>query len=466
MIEQMIEAGMNVARLNFSHGDFSQHREVIDKIRNAADKTGKRVAIMADLPGPKMRIGHFAEEPVFLRKGDQFILTGRKITGTRERVSISLTSLPKVLRSGNTLFLADGLIELRVNKVEGDEIICTVKVGGELRSKKGLNIPNIDLGVSVFTARDRECMQFALEHGVDAISQSFVNSGADIEEVRRAAQEMGYQPFIIAKIERARARDNIDDILAVADGIMVARGDLGVEIPIEQIAVAQKFITRRANLYGKPVITATQMLMSMTHNRRPTRAEATDVANAILDGTDCVMLSEESAMGEYPLESVQMLAKIAAATEPHRPPRHYDRALECLKGPVPQASMVDSISRGVENIIDELADIAAVLAPTASGHTARSLSRFRLPTWVLGVSQSEKTCRDLLFSYGVWPVLEPGHPEDWTELAHGYAQEFLLAGNLMIQTEGPSPAHPATNHKMEIISLSTSINQSIPKENR
>jgi pyruvate kinase len=192
------------------------------------------------------------------------------------------------------------------------------------------------------------------------------------------------------------------------------------------------------------------------------------VANAILDGTDCVMLSEESAMGEYPLESVQMLTKIAAATEPHRPPRHYDRTLECLSGPVQQASMVDSISRGVENIVYELKKIAAVLAPTASGHTARSLSRFRLPAWVLGVSQSEKTCRDLLFSYGVWPVLEPEHPHDWTELAHGYVREFSLAGNLMIQTEGPSPAHPATNHKMEIIPLATGGKPSsfTGKENR
>jgi len=455
MIEQMIEAGMNVARLNFSHGDFPGHGEVIKKIRAAAEKAEKRIAIMADLPGPKMRIGHFAEEPVYLRKGDQFILTSEEISGTKERVSITLKTLPQAVRPGNILFLADGLIELRVDKVEGADIICTVRVGGELRSRKGLNIPGIDLGVSVFTPRDRECMQFALEHGVDAVSQSFVNSGTDIENVRRAAREMGYRPFIIAKIERARARDNIDEILAAADGIMVARGDLGVEIPIEQIAVAQKFITRRANLHGKPVITATQMLMSMTHNRRPTRAEATDVANAILDGTDCVMLSEESAMGDYPLESVQMLAKIAEATEPNRPPRHYDRVLECLSGPVPQASMVDSITRGVEHIIDEVKNITAALAPTASGHTARSLSRFRLPTWILGVSPSEKTCRELLFSYGTWPVLEPDHPEDWTELARDYAEEFSLAGDYMIQTEGPSPAHPEANHKMEIIPLST-----------
>ncbi len=449
----MILAGMNIARLNFSHGDFTTHAEIIEKIRAAADNTGRRVAIMADLPGPKMRIGDFAREPVHLDRGDQFILSGRDIPGTKERVSITLKTLPQAVATGNILFLADGLIELRVERVEGMDIICRVITGGELRSKKGLNIPGIDLGVSVFTRRDRECMQFALEHGVDAISQSFVNSGADIEEVRRAAREMGYQPFIIAKIERARARDNIEEILDSSDGIMVARGDLGVEIPIEQIAVAQKFITRKANLRAKPVITATQMLMSMTHNRRPTRAEATDVANAILDGTDCVMLSEESAMGDYPLDAVRMLAKIAEATEPHRPPGHYKRALQSSSSPPRQATIVDSVSKGVENIISQLKEVAAVVAPTASGHTARSLSRFRLSNWILGISQSERTCRSLLFSYGVWPVLEPDHPEDWTRRARDYGREFSLAGKYMIQTEGPSPAHPDTNHKMEIIPL-------------
>lgn len=454
MIEQIVEAGMNVARLNFSHGDFSGHGEVIRRIRAASDKTGKRVAIMADLPGPKMRIGHFEEEPVYLRKGEQFILTSDDVTGTRERVSITLKTLPRAMQPGNILFLSDGLIQLRVERVQDVDIFCTILVGGELRSQKGLNIPGIDLGVSVFTPRDRQCMQFALEQGVDAISQSFVNCAADIEEVRQAAHEMGFDPFIIAKIERAGVLDTIDEILTASDGIMVARGDLGVEIPIERIAVAQKFITRRANLQAKPVITATQMLESMTRNRRPTRAEATDVANAILDGTDCVMLSEESAMGEYPLESVQMLAKIAAATEPHRPPKHFERALQCLNSPLPRAGMVDSITQSVESIMDDLESTAAILAPTASGHTARSLTRFRLPTWILAVSGSEKTCRELLFSYGVQPILESGHPDDWTQYAKDYAQEFSLSGSYMIQTEGPSPAHPAANHKMEIIPLS------------
>ena len=214
--------------------------------------------------------------------------------------------------------------------VQGQVVNCRVIVGGELRSRKGLNLPGIDLGISAFTEHDRRCLEFALAQGVDAVSQSFVESGKDIEAVREAAQALGHQPFIIAKIERSNALNHLDDILAAADGVMIARGDLGVEIPIEQIAGVQKQIMRKANLLGKPVITATQMLESMVANRRPTRAEATDVANAILDGTDCVMLSEESAMGKYPVEAVAMLAKIAAAIEPQRPAPHIREMIKAM----------------------------------------------------------------------------------------------------------------------------------------
>jgi len=452
MIAKMIGAGMNIARLNFSHGNFTDHAKTIRTLRQESDRQGRRIAIMADLPGPKMRIGSFATEPVQLVRGSQFILTTREITGNAKQVSISMPTLPEVVKQGDIIFLADGLVQLRVEKVRGQDIYCRIEVGGELRSKKGVNIPGIDLGISVFTERDRECLHFALKQGVDAVSQSFVSSGRDMLEVREAARATGHDPFLIAKIERAGARDNIDSILAESDGIMVARGDLGVEIPIEEIAVAQKFITRKANLAGKPVITATQMLVSMTRNRRPTRAEATDVANAILDGTDCVMLSEESAMGQFPLESVQMLARIAAATEPHRPPGHFERVRKALDVR-PRENMVDALTGSVEELVRELNNVAAVLAPTASGYTARSLSRFKLPVWILAPSASEKTCRDLLFSQGVHPVLEPDHPDDWTRIARDLVHEFALAGSHIIQTEGPSPKHPVTNHRLEIISL-------------
>lgn len=453
MIEAMIKAGMNVARLNFSHGEFSTHGQVIQKIRAASEKTGKRVTIMADLPGPKMRIGALEEEPVVLEKNTGFILTAEEGIGNRQRVSVSMKQLPGVVKQDDTIFINDGLIQLRVDAIEGLDILCTVIVGGPLRSRKGVNIPGIDLGMSAFTEHDRECMRFALENGVDAVGQSFVSTAGDVEDVRSAASEMGFAPFIFAKIERASVCKNIDEILAVADGLMVARGDLGVEIPIERIAVVQKFITGRANFFGKPVITATQMLESMTRNRRPTRAEATDVANAILDGTDCVMLSEESAMGNYPLESVEMLVKIAAATEPHRRKRHFESLLKPLDHEyIPNA--VDLIAASIENILGTIDSSAAILVPTASGSTARNLTRFRLPKWILAVSASEKTCRELMFSYGVYPLFEQEHPHDWSGHARRYAKTYGLEGQCIIQTEGPSPSHPGTNHKMEIIALS------------
>lgn len=452
MIEKIIEAGMNVARLNFSHGEFASHAKLIKRIRAAAEKNGKRVAILADLPGPKMRIGDLAEDFVTLERDARFILTAEDIIGNVERVSMTMKELPGVVKKGNTLFLNDGLIELRVEAVEGDDIHCRVIVGGKLRPRKGLNIPGIDLGVSAFTPRDRECMQFALENGVDAVGQSFVNTAQDVKDVRAAATEMGFNPFIIAKIERASVWEHIDEILEVTDGVMVARGDLGVEIPIEEIAVAQKTITARANFYGKPVITATQMLESMTGNRRPTRAESTDVANAILDGTDCVMLSEESAMGDYPLEAVQMLAKIAAATEPHRLHRHFEFVLKPqVKDYKPRT--VDLITSSIEKIFASVDSPAGVLAPTSSGYMARSLTRFRLPAWIIAVSTSLKTCRDLMFSYGVYPILEESTPKDWAACARGYVEQYGFEGSCFIKAEGPSPDHPDVNHKMEILEL-------------
>ncbi len=454
MLEKMLLAGMNVARLNFSHGDFDSHGETISRIRTASENTGKRVAIMADLPGPKMRIENFDSEPVLLENEQTFTLTTREIIGDADQVAITMMELPAVVKKGDTLYLNDGLIQLQVKNSTETDITCKVIMGGELRSRKGLNIPGIDLGTSAFTPRDREGMQFALEQGVDAISQSFVNSAKDVEDVRKSAAELGFDPFIVAKIERASIQDRIDEILAVTDGIMVARGDLGVEVPIEEIAVIQKFITARANLFGKPVITATQMLESMTRNRRPTRAESTDVANAILDGTDAVMLSEESAMGDYPLESLKMLAKIATATEPARQQRHLNSTLAPQKDIANyQYNTVDYIAVSIENLLEKVASPAAVLTPTASGYTARSVTRFRLPVWILAVSPSHRTCQELQFSYGVWAIEEKAHPRNWTDFANTCARQYNLKGKCILQTEGPSPDHPNTNNKIEFITL-------------
>jgi pyruvate kinase len=428
---------MNVARLNFSHGDFDSHKKVIENIRAAARSVGRRVAIMGDLPGPKMRIGQLAEEPVELVSGDSFTLTTEKITGDNKRASVSFPRLPQAVKKGDTLFLNDGLIQLDVVMVAGNDVQCKVLVGGELRSRKGLNIPDIDLGISAFTDRDHECLAFAMEQGVDAISQSFVESAADIEAVRNAAEELGHNPFIIAKLERSRAKEDLDAIFEAADGIMVARGDLGVEIP--------------ANLLGKPVITATQMLESMVGNRRPTRAESTDVANAILDGTDCVMLSEESAMGQYPVDAVAMLAKIAVETEPHRP--GY-RVREILRGldRKREISVRDLLTVSVETIVEHVSP-AIVLVPSLSGETARSITRFRLPVWITAVSSKERICQQLVFSYGIYPVHETDPPEVWNDFASDWLQSHEVDGDLVILSTGPSPRYPEANNRIEIIDL-------------
>ena len=451
-MKQMMEAGMTVARLNFSHGDFAAHKKVIENLRAASSSLGHRIAIMADLSGPKMRIGKIEPEPIELRTGEPFTLTADDIVGDTTRVSVSFDRLPQAVKKGNTLFLNDGYIQLEVIGVKGRDVFCTVRVGGELRSRKGLNLPGIDLGISAFTKRDHECLKFALENGVDAVSQSFVESAADIEAVRKAATDLGHRPFIIAKIERSGALEHVEEIMAAADGVMIARGDLGVEVPIEEIAVVQKRLMRLANMYGKPVITATQMLESMTDNRRPTRAEATDVANAILDGTDCVMLSGESAMGKYPVDAVAMLAKIAVSVEARRPAI----AVKDLYTGVDLAGRIRPehlIAIGVEACL-EYESPAAVFVPTHNGATARSIARFRFPVWTVAVSSQQATCQQLQFTSGVCPIYEPEHPELWKDYIRRWVHDYGISSKFAVLTEGPSTKYPDMNHRMEIIDLS------------
>jgi pyruvate kinase len=449
MLERLIRAGLNIARLNFSHGDITGHGETITRIRAAERATGERVTIMADLPGPKMRLGKIEPEPIQLRAGDSFTLTSEDIVGTQQRVSMSFERLPQVVKAGNRLFLNDGLVQLMVERVAGPDVQCKVAVGGELRSRKGLNLPGIDLGISAFTSHDRACLEFALKQGVDAVSQSFVETAKDIEEVRAAAKGLGKQPFIIAKIERAGALENFDAILKATDGIMVARGDLGVEVPIEEIAITQKQLIARANLAGKPVITATQMLESMVSSRLPTRAEATDVANAILDGTDCIMLSGESAMGKYPEEAVMMLAKIAAATEARRPPaRLRDLRALCLEQK--PTSAAEGIAAVVEHALETVPS-AAVFVPTFTGTTARMISRFKPAQWIAAVCSEARVCQGLAFSYGVQPVELAEDPEDWRAFAKSWLREQQLPGFVAVLVAGPSAHHPEANHRIEFM---------------
>jgi pyruvate kinase len=451
MLECLIRAGLNVARLNFSHGAFDDHAGRIARIRAAQRATGRRVAIMADLPGPKMRVGTIEPEPVDLRRGEAFTLTTRDEPGTAERVSVSFERLPRVVKPGDRLFLNDGLVQLKVDGVEGDAVRCHVVVGGELRSRKGLNLPGIDLGISAFTEHDRACLAFALEHGVDAVSQSFVEGAADIRAVRDAAAALGGRPFIIAKIERAGALDHYDEILAEADGVMVARGDLGVEVPIESIAITQKSLIARANLAGKPVITATQMLESMVASRIPTRAEATDVANAILDGTDAVMLSAESAVGRFPEEAVAMLGKIAAATEAQRAGASINRLDEFYRTHRP-ATTAEATATVVEQALGTV-PCDAVIVPTRTGSTARMIARFKPPVWTVAVSADPSVCQGLAFSYGVHAVDRAAEPDDWRAFAGAWAREHDLSAQSAMLVAGPSATHPDANYRIEFMRL-------------
>jgi len=451
MLERLIRAGLNVARLNFSHGEFTEHAERIQRIRAAEQVVGRRVAIMADLPGPKMRIGKIDPEPIQLQAGEPFTLTSDDVVGDSRRVSMSFERLPRVVTPGDRLFLNDGIVQLLVERIAGADVHCRVAVGGELRSRKGLNLPGIHLGMNAFTDQDRACLEFALAHGVDAVSQSFVETADDLEAVRAAATATGKTPFLIAKIERAGALDHLDDILKAADGIMVARGDLGVEVPIEEMALLQKRLIAQASLVGKPVITATQMLESMVSNRLPTRAEATDVANAVLDGTDCLMLSGESAIGRYPEESVAMLARIAAFTEAHRPPVRLDD-LKALSSPHRPTTASEAIAAVVEHAL-ETVPCAAVFVPTRTGTTARMISRFNPRVWIVALSPDPVVCQGLAFSYGVHPVELTEEPDRWSGFARQWLREHQVPGQVAVLVAGPSSRHPEANHRLEFLRI-------------
>ena len=451
VLEKMIANGMNIARINFAHGDFDGHRKTIANVRAAAKAVGQRIAIFGDLPGPKIRIGRLAQEPIQLERGQTFVLQTKDIIGDQHRVSLNFPELPQVVHPGDQIFLNDGYLQLEVANVVDQEVHCRIIVGGELRSHKGINLPDIHLGISAFTKEDAKYLAFAAEQQLDGVSQSFVERADDIAAVRSAAGEMGYDPFIIAKIERSRALANLHDILHVSDGIMVARGDLGVEIPIEQIATTQKRIISQANFHGKPVITATHMLESMITHRRPTRAEATDVANAILDGTDCVMLSGETAVGQFPDESVAVMSRIAQETESVADGIGVASLLQ-----VQQASgeitRNDLISFNIFQSAQTL-NPAIVFVPSDSGATARRVTRFRLPQWIIAVCLNEKSCQRLQFSYGVHSETIETNPQSWPKFAQEWLEKHQLEGDLVLVIEGDGTLKKGDTTRLDIIDL-------------
>jgi pyruvate kinase len=405
MIAKLIAAGMNVARVNFSHGTPEYQRELVRKIKRVRKALNKPVAILQDLQGPKIRVGIIENGFVQLQPGQEFVLTSESVSGDQNRASVSLKTLPHEIKTGHPILLADGNIELRVEKVVPPEIHCRVIVGGQLSSHKGINLPGSEVHVDSLTTKDREDIVIGLEEAVDAIALSFVRNASDILACRTIIKAHCGDVPIIAKIEKHEAVDNIDSIVAASQAVMVARGDLGVEIDLEKVPLVQKSIIHKCNALGKPVITATQMLQRMIDNPRPTRAEATDVANAILDGTDAVMLSEETAIGKYPSEAVMMMDRIARSAE---------SALDELKFeniPI-EAGTGNAISRASYFIAKEIG-AAAIITPTWSGSTACLVSRFRPKQPILATTPNEAALDFLSLCWGVIPVPIP--PSDTLE---------------------------------------------------
>jgi pyruvate kinase len=402
IIEQMVRAGMDVARLNFSHGTHAEHEQVIQRIRSVEGRAGKPVAILQDLQGPKIRLGQFEGGSVALRRGEPFVLTTDSVAGTGERASISYRGFADDVRPGDRVLIDDGRIQLEVEKAEGSEVRCRVEVGGVVRNHKGVNLPRTAVRLASLTEKDREDLEFGLRHGVDYVGVSFVRSAADVLEVREVINEFRADAQVVAKLERPEALGRLDEILAATSAVMVARGDLGVELPLEDVPVAQKEILRRARLARCPVSVATQMLESMVAAPRPTRAEVSDVANAILDGTDAVMLSAESATGAYPVEAVRTLDRIIRRTEAAFPPATTERP---RRGEV---SFPQAISDAAAFSAHEL-KARAIVAFTQSGYTARLLSQDRPAVPIIAFAPTERVRRRLALDWGVVPRLIKRH---------------------------------------------------------
>ncbi len=423
MIKKLLRAGMNVARLNFSHGTQDEHKRRIKSIRQAAKETGINVAIMLDTKGPEIRLGYFIEEPVYLKEGDQVTLTTEPIKGDKKRIPITYSGLPGDVRKGDTILVADGLIAMRVLSATDTEILCTVMNGGELTSQKGVNVPGVEVSLPFITEKDIQDIVFGVAQKLDYIAASFVRKAADVLSIRKIIEEAGGDLDIISKIESRRAVNNLDDIIKVSDGIMVARGDLGVEILVEEVPLLQKTIIEKCNLAGKPVVTATQMLESMIHNPRPTRAEASDVANAIFDGSDAVMLSGETAIGIYPLASVEMMDRIARRAEAAL---HYEEMLSKKGTDTLRQTVTNAISYATCAIAQNLG-AAAIIVSTESGHTAKMVSKYRPKAPIVAVTSHAEVMRKLALNWGVNPITAQGR-ESTDEMMDESIDASLSAG--------------------------------------
>ena len=433
MLRRLIEAGATTFRLNFSHGDHEDHAARIATIRQVAHELGVHIGILQDLQGPKIRLGRFEGGPITLATGDPFTLTSREVACNQSIANVTYGRLAEEVTSGSRILLDDGRVEMVVVEVDlpSQTLHCSVTVGGVLSNNKGVNFPDVQLSIRALTDKDRSDLAFGLKQGVDWVALSFVRNPSDMQEIRELIRSHGYDTPVVAKIEKFEAIDAIDAILPLCDGVMVARGDLGVEMPAEEVPLLQKDLIRKANSLGIPVITATQMLDSMVSCPRPTRAEVSDVANAILDGTDAVMLSNESAVGDYPVEAVATMAQIARRIERDYPLRVLDSHMA--------TTIPNAICQAVSSIARQL-NAAAILPLTKTGSTARSVSKFRPSTPILAITSDVDVARQLQLVWGVNPlVIQEQNSSGRTfsvAMAEAQAMGLLHDGDLVVQTAG------------------------------
>jgi pyruvate kinase len=449
MMKKMIEAGMDVARLNFSHGTHEEHEARINRLRQAMEETGKCIALMLDTKGPEIRTGYVKDGRIILEEGTQLVITTEDVLGDKKRFSITNRTLPQILAPGNTILIADGMLQLEVISTTDTEILCKVITGGELGNQKNVNVPGVSLDLPSLTEKDIDDINFGIEQGVDFIAASFVRRSSDVLAIRRLLESRDADIHIISKIENEEGVKNIDDIIKVSNGIMVARGDMGVVIPAQDVPLIQKTIIKKCNRVGKPVITATQMLDSMIRNPRPTRAEASDVANAILDGTDAVMLSGETAAGKYPLEAVRMMSRIAERTEESL---DYENILLQRTAERPNTT-TDAISHASCSIAQDLGAVA-IITSTKSGFTARSVSKYRPRAPVIAVCPDERVRRKLCLVWGVQPLPteDINNTDEMIKKAVDTSlnEGLIKCGDLIVITAGVPAGVPGTTNLIKV----------------
>jgi len=452
MLMNLMEAGMNVARLNFSHGDHKEHETRIKNIREAARRTNKNVAILLDTKGPEIRTHNMENGTIELKAGEKIIISMKEVLGTKEKFSITYEGLIHDVQIGSKILLDDGLIGLEVTAIhyEKNEIETVILNSGILKDKKGVNVPGVSVNLPGITEKDANDIIFGIQQGIDFIAASFVRRASDVLEIRQLLEEHNATHIhIIPKIENQEGVDNIDEILDVSDGLMVARGDLGVEIPAEEVPLVQKMLIRKCNEYGKPVITATQMLDSMQRNPRPTRAEASDVANAIFDGTDAIMLSGETAAGMYPLEAVRTMHNIAARAEEAL--NHRNILSERSKRI--DHNITDAIGQSVAHTALNL-EVSAIIAPTESGHTAKVISKYRPKAPIIAVTSQPEVLRRLALVWGVYPQLgkKVSTTDEMLEIAveESLNSQIVKHGDLVVITAGVPVGEAGTTNIMKI----------------